>query len=209
MNKKELVRGYIKNNRYFNLEEIIKTTGLGKQVAKNYLHAFKKDGIIYSAGGGIYSTVAKEFMCPEKSRVLEIRRIIKKEYPLLDNIIWNTLCLQGYYHHMHTHHVTFVEVEQDAVQTVADRISKSYRFVSVERKSRAYDQNFNITKDPIIVRRLINRSPRDGYKPRLEKLLVDLYIIKEALPGFMWENLPLLQQKASYPARPNETLLPF
>ena len=32
---------------------------------------------------------------------------------------------------------------------------------------------------------------------------------KEALPGFMWENLPLLQQKASYPARPNETLLPF
>lgn len=179
MNKKELVREYIKKNRYFNLAGVIKETGLGIQVAKNYLHAFKSEGIIFSAGGGIYSTVAKEFSCPENSRVAQIRRIIRKEFPLLDFIVWNTLCLQGYYHHMQTHNITFVEVEQDGIQPVADRIARSYRFVSVEKKSRVFSANFDITKDPVIVRALISRSPRQKHNPRLEKLLVDLFIIKD------------------------------
>lgn len=179
MNKKELVNKYIKNNRYFNLAGVIKETGLSNQVAKNYLHAFKVKGIIFSAGGGIYSSVAKEFSCPGNSRVAQIRRIIKKEFPLLDFVIWNTLYFQGYYHHMQTHSITFVEVEQDAVQPVAERISRSYRFVFVEKKSKVFGANFNITKDPVIVRTLISRSPREGNNPRLEKLLVDLFIIKD------------------------------
>lgn len=179
MNKKELVREYVKKNRYFDLAGVIKETGLSNQAAKNYLHIFKGEGIIFSAGGGIYSSVPKEFSCPENSRVARIRQIIKKEFPFLDFIIWNTLCFQGYYHHMQTHNITFIEVEQDAVQPIVDRISRSYRFVSVEKKSRVFDSDFNITKDPIIIRPLISRSPRDGHNPRLEKLLVDLFIIKD------------------------------
>ena len=179
MNKKELVREYIKKHRYFNLAEVIKEAGLTKQAAKNYLHAFKAEGIIFSAGGGIYSSVSREFSCPPNSRVARIRQIIKKEFPLLDFIIWNTLYLQGYYRHKQTHNITFIEVEQDAVHPIADRISRLYRFVSVEKKSRAFDSNFDITKDPIIVRPLISRSPRNGHNPRLEKMLVDLFIIKD------------------------------
>ncbi len=191
MNKKELVRGYIKKHRYFNLADVIKETTLSKQAAKNYLSALKNDGAVFSAGAGIYSSVSKEFSCPQNSRVAQIRRIIKKEFPLLDFIIWNTLYLQGYYHHMQTHNITFIEVEQDAVHPIADRIARSYRFVSVERKSRAFDTNFDITKDPIIVRPLISRSPRNGHNPKLEKLLVDLFIIKDkyrTMPdGDYWE----------------------
>jgi len=179
LNKKELVRGYIKNNRYFNLDTVAKKIGLSKQVVKNYLHFFKSEGVIFSAGGGIYSSVTEEFSCPVNSRVTQIKRIIKKEFPLLDFIIWNTLYFQGYYHHMQTHNITFVEVEQDGIQPVADRLARSYRFVSVEKKSQAFDASFNITKDPIIVRSLISRSPRDGHNPCLEKLLVDMFIIKD------------------------------
>ena len=36
---------------------------------------------------------------------------------------------------MQTHNITFIEVEQDAVQPIVDRISRSYRFVSVEKKA--------------------------------------------------------------------------
>ena len=78
MNKKELVREYVKKNRYFDLAGVIKETGLSNQAAKNYLHIFKGEGIIFSAGGGIYSSVPKEFSCPENSRVARIRQIIKK-----------------------------------------------------------------------------------------------------------------------------------
>ncbi|MBU4343034.1 MAG: hypothetical protein KKG21_03390 [Candidatus Omnitrophica bacterium] len=52
MNKKELVREYIKKNRYFDLAGVIKKAGLSSQVAKNYLHALKGEGIIFSAGRG-------------------------------------------------------------------------------------------------------------------------------------------------------------
>ncbi len=179
MNKKDLIREYVKKHRYFSLAEVIKETGLNSQVTKNYLHAFKIEGIVFSAGGGIYSSVAKEFSCPENSRVAQIKRIIKKEFPLLDFIVWNTLCFQGYYHHMQTHNITFVEVEQDGILPVSERIARSYRFLFVEKKGHTFNPSFNITKDPIIIRPLISRSPRNGHNPRLEKLLVDLFIIKD------------------------------
>ena len=179
MNKKTLIKEYIKNHRYFNLNGVIKETGLSKQVAKNYMHAFKREGIVFSAGGGIYSSVAKEFSCQKNSRVEKIRQIIKKEFPLLDIIVWNTVCFQGYYHHMQTHNITFVEVEQDGIQPVVDRLARFYRFVLVEKKSRVFSANFDITRDPVIVRALISRSPRKKHTPCLEKLLVDMFIIKD------------------------------
>lgn len=179
MNKKALVREYAKSQKYFTLGEIVKNTGLVKQVAKNYLHLLKVEGAIFPAGHGIYSSIAKEFIIPEKSRVKKVRQILKKEFPQLDFIIWNTLYFQGYYQHTQTHHITFVEVEKDAIRPVADRISRSYRHVLAEKRGRTFDEGFDITKDPIIIRELNKLSLRDGHNPKLEKMLVDLFIIKD------------------------------
>ncbi|MBU4343029.1 MAG: hypothetical protein KKG21_03365 [Candidatus Omnitrophica bacterium] len=179
MNKKELVRNYIKKNRYFNLAGVIKKTGLSSQVAKNYLHALKGEGIVFSAGRGVYSSVAEKFHPEEKSRVAKIRQLLKKQYPELDFLIWNTLYFQPYYHHQQTHNITFVEVEADAMRPVADSISRDYRFVMIEKASRVRNKDFDITRDPIVVRLLIKGSPRKGHTPTLEKMLVDLFVIKD------------------------------
>ena len=191
LNKKELVRDYIKKHQYLNLAEVIKETGLSKQVAKNYLNALKREGIIFSAGRGIYSSVAEEFRLEEKSRVAKIRQLLKKQYPDLDFLIWNTLYFQPYYHHQQTHNITFVEVEADAIRPVADRISRDYRFVTVEKASRIAPKNFDITRDPIVVKLLIKGSPRKGHTPTLEKMLVDLFVIKDKYStmsdGDYWE----------------------
>ena len=191
MNKKELVREYIKKHRYFNFAEVIKETGLSNQVAKNYLHTFKAEGIIFSAGRGVYSSVAEEFRLEEKSRVAEIRQLLKKRYPDLDFLIWNTLYFQPYYHHQQTHNITFVEVEADAIRPVADSISRDYRFVTVEKASRVAPKNFDITRDPIVIKLLIKGSPRKGHTPTFEKMLVDLFVIKDKYStmtdGDYWE----------------------
>ena len=179
MNKKELVREYIKKNRYFDLAGVRKKAGLSSQVAKNYLHALKGEGIIFSAGRGVYSSVAEEFHPEEKSRVAKIRQLLKKQYPELDILIWNTLYFQPYYHHQQTHNITFVEVEADAMRPVADSISRNYRFVMIEKASRVAPKGFDITRDPIVVRLLIKGSPRKGHTPSLEKMLVDLFVIKD------------------------------
>lgn len=179
MNKKELVRSYIKKNRYFNLAGVIKETGLSNQVAKNYLYALKSEGVVFSAGRGVYSSVAQEFHPQEKSRVIEIRQLLKKQFPELDFLIWNTLYFQPYYHHQQTHNITFVEVEADAMRPVADTISRDYRFVMIEKASRVAPKDFDITHDPIVVRLLSKGSPRKGHTSALEKMLVDLFVIKD------------------------------
>lgn len=191
MNKRALVKEYAEKHRYFTLEEVVKAVGTSNQLAKNYLQELKQSEIIFSAGRGVYSSVAKEFRPVEKSRVVEIRQLLKKQYPDLDFLIWNTLCFQPYYHHQQTHNITFVEVEADAIRPVVDRISRDYRFVTVEKASRVAPKDFDITRNPIIVRLLIKGSPRDGYAPTLEKMLVDLYVIKDkyrTMPdGDYWE----------------------
>lgn len=191
LNKKELVRSYIKKKRYFDLAGVIKETGLNKQVAKNYLYALKSEGVVFSAGRGVYSSVAQEFHPQEKSRVIEIRQLLKKQFPELDFLIWNTLYFQPYYHHQQTHNITFVEVESDAMHPVADSISRNYRFVMIEKASRVAPKDFDITRDPIVVRLLIKGSPRKGHTPSLEKMLADLFVIKDkysTMPdGDYWE----------------------
>ncbi len=179
MNKKTIIKEYALKHRYFTLDEVIRETDLKVQVAKNYLQELKKAGVVYSAGKGIYSSIANEFHFEDNNRVKEISWILKREFPLVDFIIWNTLYLQPFYHHMQTHHITFVEVEMEAVNDVAEAISISYRNVLVEKKNKNFAQSLDITHNPIIVRNLIDRSPRNGHNPRLEKMLVDLFIIKD------------------------------
>ena len=52
-------------------------------------------------------------------------------------------------------------------------------------------KGLDITRDPIVVRQLIKGSPHDGHAPTLEKMLVDLYVIKDkykTMPdGDYWE----------------------
>ena len=136
MNKKELINKYGKNNRYFSLNEIVELTGLGRRTAIKYLQQLKSEKVIFSAGRGIYTSVSKEFVYQKKSRVVKIYQLIKKEFPNLDFVIWNTLYFQPYYHHQQTHNITFVEVEYDGVHPVADKISHFYRYVFVETKSK-------------------------------------------------------------------------
>ena len=52
-------------------------------------------------------------------------------------------------------------------------------------------KGLDITRDPIVVRQLIKGSPHDGHTPTIEKMLVDLYVIKDkykTMPdGDYWE----------------------
>jgi len=178
LNKRKLVKEFAHKHRYFTLEEVVKATGASNQLAKNYLQELKHTGIVFSAGRGVYSSVAKEFRPVEKSRVVEIRQLLKKQFPYLNFLVWNTLYFQPYYHHQQTHNITFVEVELDAIRSVADMISREYRFVIIEKASRVAPKNFDITRDPIVVKRLIKGSPQEEHMPVLEKMLVDLFVIK-------------------------------
>ena len=70
-------------------------------------------------------------------------------------------------------------MEYDAIHPIYDRISRDYRYVLIEKASRVPPKDFDIAKDPIVIRLMLKNSPRQGHAATAEKMLVDLFIIKD------------------------------
>lgn len=176
MNKKDIVREYIKKHRYFSLSQVTEDAKLNKKLVKDYLFQLKDEKIVYDAGYGFFSTVAEEFPFESPRRLETIRQDIKKKYPLIDFLIWDTKYVAPLYHHTQTHHITFVEVEIDAVSPVYDYLNNKHKSVFKGRRIKSYFAGFDVARDPVVVRAIPSRSPRSGNTPALEKILVDMYL---------------------------------
>ena len=177
MNKKALVREYAQKHRYFFLFQIARDTGLSKEILWNYLSQLKAEKVIFDAGYGCYSIVAKSFKLPTIEREQDIAQFIKREFPLVtDFVVWDTKALQSFYHHTQTHHITFVEVEKDLLSSVYDKLYLKFKNVLKENRSKAFFKVFDVARNPVVVRGLVSRSPRDGHVPVLEKILIDMFM---------------------------------
>lgn len=175
MNKKELVREYIKKHRYFSLSQVVEDTRLKRKLAKDYLSQLKPEGAVFDAGYGYFSSVSERFVFPHVERVDEVKRLIKKEFPEVDFLIWDTKIFAPFYHHTQTHHITFVDVEKEALFAVHEKLYGKYRNVLKETRTKDFFGRFDVTRDPIVARGLLSRSPREDYQPSLEKVLVDMF----------------------------------
>ena len=177
MNKKALVKEYAKNHRYFSLSQIARDTGFDKKILMDYLFQLKEEKVVFDAGYGCYSSVARVFTLPTVSRAQNIAKFIKKGFPFLtDFVIWDTKSLQSFYHHTQTHHITFVEVEKEALSSVYDSLYIKFQNVLKERRSKTFFELFDVARDPVVVRGLISRSPRSGHVPALAKILIDMFV---------------------------------
>jgi len=177
LNKKSLVREYIKKHRYFSLSQIAREMSLGRKILGDYLSQLKAEKVVFDAGYGCYSSVVKVFTLPTVERAQDIVRFIKKEFPLVtDFVVWDTKTLQSFYHHTQTHHISFVEVEKDVLTSVYDKLYLKFQNVLRERKSKVFFESFDVTRNPIVVRGLVSRSPRLGHVPTLEKIMVDMFM---------------------------------
>lgn len=175
MNKKELVREYIKKHRYFSLSQIVRDTGLKRKLAKDYLSQLKPQKVVFDSGYGYFSSVPERFVFPYVERVDRIKRVIKKEFSEVDFLIWDTKIFAPFYHHTQTHHITFVEVEKEALFAVHEKLYGKYPNVLKETRTHDFFARFDVTRDPIVARGLLSRSPREDHQPSLEKVLVDMF----------------------------------
>jgi len=176
MNKKEKVKDYISKHKYFSLSQISNELSLDKKIVKDYLFQLKKENLLFEAGYGMYSNIEKRFCLVPKSRVNTILNFLKKEFPYTEFIIWNTQQLQPLYYYTQQHHITFIEVEKEALTAFFEAVSKNYRDTLLERKEKDYFNSFEITRNPVVIRNLFSRSPKKGYFPELEKILVDMFV---------------------------------
>lgn len=176
MNKKTVVLDYIKKHKYFSLLQIVKDTDLNKKTVRDYLSQFRKEGLVFDAGRRIYSTIKNIYKPSKESRVDSLVKHLKKNFPFTEFLVWNTRQLQPLYHHTQQHNITFVETEKESITPFYDTISKEYRDTIIERYDKIYYNTIDLSKNPIIVRKLISRSSKDIHIPTIEKILVDIFV---------------------------------
>ena len=173
--KKDCIRKLITVDEYVSLNEIESSCNMKRSLAKKYLGELKSKGELREAGRGYYTTRSNDYKWIESSRTQTIKKIIKRHYPDIKFIVWNTMDLQEFFRHTQTHGITFIETEKDAMYPIYELLLKSYRMTIIERKTRLYYNSIDFYVKPIVIRQLIVRSPIKNTFPMMEKLIIDIY----------------------------------
>lgn len=174
-----------KEKKYFTVDEIRK--GLQKSEIKfnpitvnQYLFNLKKEGKLFDAGRGWYTTVKASFSLNTKP-VEKLALAIRKQFPLLEFTVWSTEQLQPFAHHMMTQFTCFIYTDVDAMATVAAYLkAKEYNVYLNPQKSEV-EKYFQPSSSTVVVRRSVTEGPFKGNYATIEKILVDLFLEKDRL----------------------------
>ncbi len=140
---------------------------------KTYLSRQKKEGKIFDAGRGWYSSIAKPYEL-DTAPVEKLVGKLKQAFPLLDFACWSTEQLNEMLRHQLAKHVQFVYVERDAIDSVADWL-KDHGFHTYANPGKAeIKRSFAIEGKTAVVLPLTTKTPhRDGFAT-IEKIMVDV-----------------------------------
>lgn len=182
--KSEIIKKLTVGRRYFRREELralLSSRGLSIQpkTLNRYLVEFNKEGCLYSAGRGWYSSIASSFELDERP-VKKISDILKKKYPLLSFSVWSTEQIKSHAHHMLTKFVVFVYTERDAMFGIYDFLKDSGYAVWLNPRGNEA-RKFTVEAKTIVIRPVVSREPVSGNLSGIEKILVDLFVEASAL----------------------------
>jgi hypothetical protein len=140
-----------------------------------YLHEWTREGRIRDAGRGWYSNLPHAFQpVLETPPLPELEKLLRKHFPLLEFTVWSTRQLTTFFHHYAARHATFLMVDRDAMDTVADVLTKAGHHVVIHPLGDAA-KNFALTQDEtIILRPRLSSDHKETYAP-IEQMLVDLH----------------------------------
>ena len=147
---------------------------------KQELNNLKKAGILFDAGRGWYSTLPKIYQLNTEA-VREQEKKIADTFHLLPFSIWSNRQLISHYHHLPTRYVTFIYLESDFLTTVRDYLLGEELPVYLNPLASEVDKNFDIGRNPFVLRPRITEEPVEGHFSTIEKILVDLFIEKDKL----------------------------
>ena len=140
-----------------------------------YLHEWTREGRIHDAGRGWYSDLPHAFQpVLETPPLPDLEKLLERKFPLLEFTVWSTRQLTTFFHHYAARHATFLMVDRDAMDTVADVLSKAGHHVVIHPLGDAA-KNFALTQDEtIILRPRLSSDHKETYAP-IEQMLVDFH----------------------------------
>ncbi len=148
---------------------------------KSYVHELTKNGVIYDAGKGWYSTLEKNFTLNKKP-VQKIIRKIKKEFPLLEFSCWSTEQLNSFTHHLLAKFITFVYTDSDYMRNLAELLRNMGYNVYENPNKAEIEKQFSINDKTVVIRPSISKQPKavKSFSP-IEKIIIDFLIENKKL----------------------------
>lgn len=140
---------------------------------KTYLSRQKKEGKIFDAGRGWYSSIATPYEL-DTAPVEKLVGELKKAFPLLDFACWSTEQLNEMLRHQLAKLVQFVYVERDAIDSVADWLKDhGYRACANPGKAEI-KRSFAIEGKTAVVLPFTTKTPCQNGFATIEKIMVDV-----------------------------------
>lgn len=145
------------------------------------LHQLKILGKIESIGRGQYSLAKhSQFSIDLNSKLQNIAKELKKEFPYANYCIWSSDILNEFTIHQPTISFAIIEVEKDAIEGVFSFLKEQHQSVFLNPKEKEINLYLGSDNKSLIVKTLVQRSPIEKSKaskfpaPKLEKILIDL-----------------------------------
>lgn len=154
-----------------------------------YLHQFTRDGVVFSAGRGWYSSLSQPFVL-DRQPVSSLVQQLNQTFPLLVCSCWSTEQLRSYGHHLLARFATFVHTERDAMPSVADFLKDQGFDVHLNPRGPLL-HTFSIGERTVVVRPRVTTQPAEGGFATIEAILVDLFV--EAKPLHLLDEAEYLR----------------
>jgi len=163
---------------------------------RQMISRLRSKGEIYSVSKNIYAKGKKNIFKPSYDRKMKIlQNYIQVNYPEIKFVVWDTNWLNLFSHNYYMKSYKIVEVEKDFEEIIFNHIKEKYPKALLNPSEKEYDLYLD-DADVIIVKTLYKRSPisksETGHYPKIEKILVDTYIERDAfnwLQGIEWERM--------------------
>jgi len=153
------------------------------------IYDLKNKNIIKSIQRGYYTISYKPIYKPEISgEVLKLAKVIAERFEDVKHCIWDTDWINEFAQHQSGKKLIIIEIEKDFVESLYYELKDSFRFdFYLNPDEKAIDYYISESQNPVIIKKLITRSPISKrtekkvkfYTPLLEKILVDLFAEKK------------------------------
>jgi hypothetical protein len=139
-----------------------------------YLHEFCRNGLIYDAGRGWYSSLATPFAL-NWDPVSSLVQLLNQTFPLLDFSAWSTEQIASYGHHLLAKFVSFVHTDRDSMQSVFESLRDNGFDAHLNPRGTAASQ-FTVRERTVVVRPKVTTQPAEDHFVTIEGLLVELFV---------------------------------
>ncbi len=181
--RNECLPGFTARQKYFSLSSVSQWLRERKlscppATLARYLHQFTREGVVFSAGRGWYSSLSQPFVLDHQP-VSSLVQKLNQTFPLLVYSCWSTEQLRSYGHHLLARFATLVHTDRDAMPSVADSLKDQGYDVHLNPRGLLL-RDFSIGERTVVVRPRVTTQPAEAGFATIEAILVDLFV--EAKP---------------------------